>query len=392
MNRLRCDLVRVTTTLMRQPHQQYRSKRPNHLHTYHFSTVGAENAVKDESSLDSVDGNIVSEAALSDFELLPKDCNEVPSSAVTKEKEATNGRKLNLVLAASQLFSRREAESLIQQRRVTVAGQIISRPQQLINDYDCNLIEIDGVPLRAKYNSAWPRLWAVQKLKEEIMSDRDPNKSRSVFFDRLHNSLLPTAFQKYGALKPIYRLGYQVEGLVMVTNSGEMARLLSNHPTSPVPLTYKVRVHGVVNEGKLQALEKGIYIDDKRFFASQIKRLPPYDKTNSWLEISVVNYQKEARGLETMLKKMFLQPSRIISIGFGPFRAENIFNPSAAEKFQSKKVTIRQVMAADNNIGVNAFVKEVKLPPTLHAIVMRHMNSRHVVQPYHLVTAPRPVK
>jgi 16S rRNA U516 pseudouridylate synthase RsuA-like enzyme len=304
--------------------------------------------------------------------------------AVDSGSDSSGKQKLNVIIAASKLFSRREAESLIQQRRVTVAGQVITRPQFHVSDYDSNMIEIDGVPLRAKYNCEWPRLWAVQKYRQEIMSELDPNKSRSSLFDRLRNSLLSNAYKKFGTLKPVYRLRYQVEGLALMTNSGELARLLSNHPTEPLSLTYKVRVHGAINEGKLKALEQGVFIEGTRYSVKNVKRIPPFDKTNSWLELSVTDYNTNPNGLETMLKKMFLQPSRLISIGFGPFRAEQLFQSNSS----STHVTASQLMMeAKNSAAANGMVREIKLPPKLHAIVLRHMNTRHVVQPHHLITS-----
>lgn len=335
-----------------------------------LSTANASVASEDEVH------SIASEGISEDVKTV--EINDAPDAS---------GRKLNLILADSQLFSRRSAESLIQQRRVTVAGKVVSRPQERINDYDSNQIEIDGVPLRAKYNTTWPRLWAVQKFVGEIMSDRDPNKSRPIFLDRIHNKVLPKIFHEYGPLKPVFRLGYNVEGLVLVTNSGELAKLLSNHPTDPLVLKMKVRVHGIMNDGKLHALENGVFVDDKRYFAKSAKRLPPFDKTNSWLELGVTNFHKDPKAVEVMLKKMYLQPSRFISIGFGPFDAQKIFNPSSDARHS---VSVREMIEQNQRTeGVNAVVKEVHLPPSLHATVLRHMNNRHVIQPHHL-NRPRP--
>jgi 16S rRNA U516 pseudouridylate synthase RsuA-like enzyme len=250
---------------------------------------------------------------------------DVSSSPSNASQNQPPKRKINQIIGSTGLFSRREAEQLIFQRRVTVAGQIITSPFATIDIDSANTIEIDGVLLRAKYNTQWPRLWVVQKWKDEIMSMSDNQKSRPLFFDRVATTLLPQITNQYGPLIPCYRLDYATEGLVFLTNSGALAKLListpperttttttNNHhnPMSSTPRTnnnnntnsstihygvtsnnlsssssskskpkssltssssstsyreYKVRVHGNVTPYKLQTLLHGVYIDGHKY-------------------------------------------------------------------------------------------------------------------------------
>lgn len=283
-------------------------------------------------------------------------------------------RKLNMVIAESKLFSRRQAEGLIQQRRVTVAGKVISSPQHPLSDYESNLIEIDGVPLRSKYNTTWPQLWAVRKFKDEVMSGRDPNKSRQIFLDRVHNFLLKEPFKTYGPLKPVYRLGYKTEGFTLFTNSGELAQLLSNDPVNPLQVHFKVRVHGLINDSKLEALREGVFIDNKRYRVDKLERLPPFDKTNSWFNVSLSNFNRQPRALQLMFGKLHLETVRTICTGFGPYKSEDYFpigKSPVGEKTRPEPLSV-----------------SLKLPPELHAMCLRHMNARHVLQMHHKPQSP----
>lgn len=280
------------------------------------------------------------------------------------DEAASSGRKLCQIMADSGLFSRRESEKLIFQRRVAVTGKIINRPTHTVSPMEMNLIEIDGVPLRSKYNAIWPRIWAVEKRVDEIMSDRDPNKSRMVFFDRVNNFLMPSIIKEHGLLKPIYRLDYKVGGLCLLTNSGELAKLLIS-PINPLAVHYKIRVHGLINDSKISALQRGLLIDNKKYRGMVIERLQSSGGTNSWIRVSVTDTQPQA--LQQCLQKVFLQPTRIICEGFGPFKSSVIFGSEQERK----------------EMAVQPLYVEVKLPPELHAIMLRHMNAKHSLQPNH---------
>jgi len=187
------------------------------------------------------------------------------------------------VIALSGICSRREAEKWIKEGRVSIDGHIcksvtysISQPESdsIFQDGSSDVtyknsriqnypnILIDGVRLRWGYkvSDSAPKIWAISKLKGEIVATQDPNKSRSLLLERFQSMLPPEELQMHKSIKPIYRLEYETEGFCLFTNSGDLAKALVSDPQR-FPLRYRVRVHGLITDSKLSGLKKGLFVD-----------------------------------------------------------------------------------------------------------------------------------
>ena len=88
---------------------------------------------------------------------------------------------------------------------------------------------------------------------------------------------------------PVGRLDYDSEGLLLVTNDGDLARDLM-HPKSGIEKTYSIKVRGRPDEGALKRLSRGISIDGRRALLSRLRMVKPAG--NSWLEVTIVEGRK----------------------------------------------------------------------------------------------------
>ena len=160
-------------------------------------------------------------------------------------KETLKCERIAKVIARAGLCSRREAEKWILDGRVKIDGKTLKTPAITVNDI--NLIEVDGKQLPRE---GLMRLWRYHKPQGLITSHSDP-QGRPTVFERLPESL--------GRVISIGRLDLNSEGLLLLTNDGELSRRLEL-PKTGWTRRYRVRVHGVVDEKKLQDLSNGVKV------------------------------------------------------------------------------------------------------------------------------------
>lgn len=160
--------------------------------------------------------------------------------------EQTNER-LQKVMAACGVASRRECEKYITAGRVAVNGKTITELGTRVGPRDT--ITVDGKPLR---RLAAKRTILLYKPRGVVTTMKDPQGRRTVA------DLVAKLPQR---LYPVGRLDYQTEGLLLMTNDGELAQHLT-HPSHHVNKTYEVEVRGSVPEEKLDLLRLGVPLDD----------------------------------------------------------------------------------------------------------------------------------
>ena len=149
-------------------------------------------------------------------------------------------------MARSGVCSRRQAEELIRQKRVTVNGEIVESPA--FNVEGTEKILLDGEKLPQKEMT---RLWLYHKPAGLVTTHKD-EKDRPTVFDNL-----PAGMPR---VISVGRLDLNSEGLLLLTNNGELSRKLEL-PDNGWQRRYKVRVHGFVDARKLAELQKGITVD-----------------------------------------------------------------------------------------------------------------------------------
>jgi 23S rRNA pseudouridine2605 synthase len=176
--------------------------------------------------------------------------------------------RLQKILSAAGVASRRAAETLITQGRVAVNGATVLDLGSKA-DPQTDTISVDG----RRIKTAVPlRYVLVNKPTGMVTTRSDPERRPTVL------ELVPQAL---GYLYPVGRLDYDSEGLLLLTNDGELAARLT-HPSHAVARVYEARVLGSLDERDLQRLARGIEFDGHRTAPAEIERLSDRsDRTTS---------------------------------------------------------------------------------------------------------------
>ncbi len=210
--------------------------------------------------------------------------------------------RLAKFMARSGVCSRRQAEEFIRQQRVTVNGEVVDTPAFNVSGNE--KILLDGEKLPEKQEN---RLWLYHKPVGLVTTHKD-EKGRPTVFDNLPVGL-PRVIS-------VGRLDLNSEGLLLLTNSGELSRTLEL-PSNGWSRRYKVRVHGIVDDKKLQNLQNGIVIDGVSY--GSIKAVVESKQgTNSWLTVTLA--EGKNREIRKVMKAIGLEVARLIRLSYGSFQ------------------------------------------------------------------------
>ena len=214
----------------------------------------------------------------------------------------TGAERIAKKIAHAGFCSRRDSERWIEDGRVSVNGQVLLTPAYNASPED--IITVDGKTLEA---AEAPRLWRYYKPRGLVVSHRD-EKDRDTVFDHLPEHL--------PRVVSVGRLDLDSEGLLLLTNSGDLARYLEL-PDTGWTRKYRVRVRGRVEAEKLNALSQGISIDgvNYRGVEAQIDRQMD---SNAWL--TIVLREGKNREIRKIMEHLGYPVSRLIRISFGPFK------------------------------------------------------------------------
>jgi 23S rRNA pseudouridine2605 synthase len=210
------------------------------------------------------------------------------------------------VIAHRGYCSRRDAEVLIRQGKVKLNGEVVVDPAINIT-FDAE-INIDGIYLPIKPPA---RIWLFHKPKGVITTHKDPAGRKTVF------SLLPPDMPR---VISVGRLDFNSEGLLLLTNDGELARHLEL-PATGILRVYRCRVHGSINQALLHRLKKPIIIKGiiYKFHKTELEKSIG---GNHWLTVSL----KEGKNRE--IRKVFehfgMQVTRLIRVAYGEYQLGNL--------------------------------------------------------------------
>ena len=211
------------------------------------------------------------------------------------------GERIAKRIARAGLASRRDAEAMIEQGRVSVDGKTIKSPA--LNVTEANIIAVDGQKLPAAERT---RLWRYHKPAGLIVSNRDP-EGRQTIFDTLPRDM--------PRVMSVGRLDYNSEGLLLLTNDGALARKLEL-PSTGWTRRYRVRVHGSVPERALADMARGMTVDGVQY--GPIKaRLDRTQRSNAWLTLSLE--EGKNREIRKVMEYIGVPVSRLIRTAYGPF-------------------------------------------------------------------------
>lgn len=220
--------------------------------------------------------------------------------------DATSSARVAKVIARAGLCSRREAERWIADGRVQVNGELLSSPARDVSATD--RILIDGKPLP---EAEAPRLWRFHKPRGLVTTHADPQGRPTVF------ASLPDHLPR---VISVGRLDLNTEGLLLLTNSGALARHLSL-PSTGWLRRYRVRAHGAVAQATLDRLQQGVEIEGVRYGPIEAT----LDRTqggNVWLTLGL--REGKNREVRKVLETLGLQVNRLIRVSFGPFQLHDL--------------------------------------------------------------------
>jgi 23S rRNA pseudouridine2605 synthase len=204
--------------------------------------------------------------------------------------------RLAKFLATAGVASRRAAEALVRDHRVSVNGATVTDPAHDVSDDDA--VAVDGDPVRAP---ATRLVYAVNKPAGVISTASDPQGRPTVV------SLVPSPVRLY----PVGRLDIDTTGLILLTNDGELAYRLT-HPSYEVPRTYRAVVQRPpVRDRTLRALRAGIDLEDGRTSPARVRRLAP-----DTLELTI--HEGRKRQVKRMCEAVGHPVRRLSRVAFGP--------------------------------------------------------------------------
>ena len=213
-----------------------------------------------------------------------------------------NAERIAKVMARAGVASRREAERMILEGRVTVNGQKIDSPALDVSSSD--KIRIDGKPMDEPQET---RLWLYYKPLGLVTSSSD-EKGRQTVFDALPRDL--------PRVMTVGRLDLNSEGLLLLTNDGELKRRLEL-PTTGWLRRYRVRVNGQPNDLTFAPLRRGVTIDGEEFQPMEIN-LDSQQGANAWLTVGI--REGRNREIRRAMTHVGLIVNRLIRVGYGPFK------------------------------------------------------------------------
>ncbi len=220
-------------------------------------------------------------------------------------------------LARAGVASRRGAEAMITEGRVSVNGKTIDSPALNVTAKD--RIIVDGAPLDAPEPA---KVWRYYKPTGLVTSERD-EKGRATVFDELPEDM--------PRVMSIGRLDLNSEGLLLLTNDGGLKRRLEL-PSTGWLRRYRVRINGEPTEDMLTPLRKGIQIDGENFQPMEVS-LDRQQGANAWVTVGL--REGKNREIRRAMSHIGLYVNRLIRVSYGPFRLEGL-RPGQVEPVRAR--------------------------------------------------------
>ncbi|WP_063687232.1 pseudouridine synthase [Bradyrhizobium stylosanthis] len=221
-------------------------------------------------------------------------------------KPKKTGERIAKALARAGLASRRDAEEMVTQGRVTVNGRVINSPALDITKSD--VVLVDGKPLPERERT---RLFLYHKPRG-LMTTHDDPEGRPTVFDNLPEGL--------PRLISVGRLDFNTEGLLLLTNDGGLARTLELPDTGWLR-RYRVRAHGDVTQAQLDELKNGVEIEGVKY--GPIEATLERDQgANVWLVFAI--REGKNREVRNVCAHLGLEVNRLIRVSYGPFQLGEI--------------------------------------------------------------------
>lgn len=228
-------------------------------------------------------------------------------------------QRIQKILAQMGIASRRKAEELIIEGRVTVNGKIATLGMKA--DPAKDHIKLDG-KLLVKPE---PKIYLMFNKPAGVVTSLSDPEGRPTIKDFLRGI-------KYRVF-PVGRLDYDSEGLLLITNDGDFAHSIL-HPSKKIPKTYVVKVKGIINEDAMQRLRRGVRLEDGLTAPAKVKKIR-LSESNSWVEITI--YEGRKRQVRRMLEKVGYPVIKLRRIAIGSLRLGDL------KPAEMRRLTIEEI-------------------------------------------------
>ena len=233
--------------------------------------------------------------------------------------------RVSRYLAKAGLASRREAEKLILDGRVTLNGNTVSEPWRTCTTKD--ILKLDGTIVSLSMSTV---LYQLHKPRGYLSTSKD-GMGRNTIFDLLDSEL--------NHLMIIGRLDYNSEGLMLLTNNGELKRYFEL-PKNKVERVYEVKIKGHLTSSNIDNIKRGFSLNGINYKPITVRILES-NSSHSW--IRMVLTEGKNREIRKILASLSLSVVRLIRKRFGPF------NLGALKTGKSKKLNLEDYSALENH-------------------------------------------
>ncbi len=223
------------------------------------------------------------------------------------------GDRIAKWLARAGVASRRDAERLVADGKISLNGAAVTHPATFVAPGD--IVQVGGQVVEPP---ARARLWRYHKPDGVMTTHKDP-EGRPTVFEKMPDSM--------PRVVSVGRLDLNSEGLLLLTNDGALARQLEL-PSNGWIRRYRVRVHGDVEPRALADLARGLVIDGVRYAGIEAG-LDSRKGTNAWLTVSL--REGRNREIRRVMQHLQLSVTRLIRIAYGPFQLGNLERGGIAE-------------------------------------------------------------
>jgi len=257
---------------------------------------------------------------------------------MTAPEKPREGERIAKLLARAGIASRREVERMIADGRVKLNDEVLTTPATVLKNLKG--VTVDGKPVKAAEPT---RIFVFHKPAGLITAERDP-AGRPTIYTALHNALPADA----GRVMPIGRLDFNTEGLLLLTNDGELKRAMEL-PATGLPRTYRARTFGDITQAQLEELIEGVEIDGVRYGKIDAN-MERRTGRNQWIEVTIT--EGKNREVRRVLEHLGLEVSRLLRTAYGPFELLDLPRGQAIEIRQVEVERFRRALVGGTGTEV----------------------------------------
>ena len=246
--------------------------------------------------------------------------NDVKRDDANADAETGTGERIAKRLARAGVASRRDVEKMILLGRVAVNGVVLESPACILQGGE--YITVDGKAIAEPENT---RLWRCHKPRNVMITHRDPEGRPTLF------EIIPKSLPR---VVSVGRLDFTSEGLILLTNDGELARGLEL-PSKGWKRVYRARIYGKIEQSRLDRLVDGIEIDGIKYGAIQAK-IDSERGDNCWLTVTLT--EGKNREIRKIIEFLGGQVTRLIRVSYGPFQL-GLLPPGGVDEIASRQIT-----------------------------------------------------